>query len=135
MCAIEQRQAFLGRESDGAEAGERQTTPCRPDAAFVTHGGMNSVNESLFHGVPVVVVPQMSEQDIVGRRVEELGAGLYLAKEEATAQRLRESVERLLADDGFRQQAAVVRQSFQSAGGVARAADAILAFTRPQGGI
>jgi MGT family glycosyltransferase len=36
---------------------------------FVTHGGMNSVSESLYYGVPVVVVPQMSEQELVGRRV------------------------------------------------------------------
>lgn len=105
----------------------------RRASVFVTHGGMNSVSESLYHGVPVVVIPQMSEQEIVGRRVEELGAGLCLAKEEATAEKLRESVERLLAEDRFRQQAAVVRQSFQTAGGVARAADAILAFTRPRG--
>jgi len=99
-------------------------------SVFVTHGGMNSVSESLYHGVPVVVIPQMGEQEIVGRRVEELGAGLYLAKGEATAERLRGSVQRLLAQDRFRQQAALVRESFQTAGGVARAADAILAFTR-----
>jgi MGT family glycosyltransferase len=41
-------------------------------AAFVTHGGMNSVCESLYHGVPMAVVPQMSEQAIIGRRVEEV---------------------------------------------------------------
>ncbi len=43
--------------------------------AFVSHGGMNSVNESLSYGVPMVVIPQMGEQMIIGRRVEELGAG------------------------------------------------------------
>ena len=54
-------------------------------SAFVTHGGMNSVSESLFFGVPLVVVPQMGEQAIVGRQVEALSAGLYLSNEEATA--------------------------------------------------
>ena len=39
-------------------------------AAFVTHGGMNSVSESLRMGVPMVTVPQMGEQEIVSRRVE-----------------------------------------------------------------
>lgn len=99
-------------------------------AVFVTHGGMNSVNESLYYGVPVVVIPQMSEQELVGRRVEELGAGLYLAKEEATAEKLRECVQRLLTESRFRQQAAQVGESLRAAGGVTRAADAILAFTR-----
>jgi MGT family glycosyltransferase len=98
--------------------------------AFVTHGGMNSVSESLFYGVPLVVVPQMGEQAIVGRQVEQLGAGLCLTMEEATASGLRESVQRLLDDDSFRRHAELVRGSFLDAGGPARAADLILAFTR-----
>ena len=99
-------------------------------AVFVSHGGMNSVSESLYYGVPLVVIPQMSEQELVGRRVEGLGAGLYLAKTKATAANLREAVERVLADERFRRQAAVVRESFLAAGGVTRAADAIVGFTR-----
>lgn len=101
-------------------------------SAFVTHGGMNSVSESLYYGVPVVVVPQMGEQAIVGRRVEELGAGLYLAKEEVTVETLRASVRRLLAEDRFARQAGEIRESFQNAGGVTRAADAIFTFTTQQ---
>jgi len=98
--------------------------------AFVSHGGMNSVNESLSYGVPMLVIPQMGEQMIIGKRVEELGAGLYLEKAEVTAEKLREGVRHLLADRRFREQAARVRHSFQTAGGVVRAADAIRAFTR-----
>jgi MGT family glycosyltransferase len=101
----------------------------RRSTIFVTHGGMNSVSESLYYGVPVIVVPQMSEQARVGRRVEEIGAGLYIAREDLTADTLRQSAQRLLSEDHFRRQAAVVRESFQTAGGGARAADAILRFT------
>ena len=99
-------------------------------SVFVSHGGMNSVSESLYYGVPLVVIPQMSEQEMVGRRVEQLGAGLYLPKSSVTSAALRASVERILADDRFRQQAAIVRESFIASGGVTRAADAIAAFTR-----
>ena len=99
-------------------------------SVFVTHGGMNSVSESLAYGVPVVVVPQMGEQAIVGRRVEELGAGLYVAKDEASVDTLRGSVRQLLTDDRFRRQAAVIRESFENAGGVAQGADAIVTFAR-----
>jgi MGT family glycosyltransferase len=98
--------------------------------AFVTHGGMNSVSESLSNGVPMTVVPQMGEQAIIGRRVAQLGAGICLTKDEVTAVRLRESVQRLLTDDTFRQQADAIRRSFLDTGGTARAADAIRAFTR-----
>jgi MGT family glycosyltransferase len=97
-------------------------------SAFVTHGGMNSVSESIAHGVPVLVVPQMGEQAIIGRRVEELGAGIYLANDRVTADVLRASVRQLLTDSRFRRQAGVIRESFEKAGGVARGADAIVAF-------
>ncbi len=98
--------------------------------AFVTHGGMNSVSESLSFGVPMVVVPQMGEQATVGRRVEELGAGLYLAKQAVTPAALRTLVRRLLTEPEFRNQAGLVQQSFINAGGLALAANAILRFTR-----
>lgn len=100
-------------------------------AVFVTHGGMNSVSESLHHGVPMVVVPQMSEQFIVGSQVAAIGAGLCLAARDATAGRLRESVDQVLADPRFRAKAVLMRQSFDAAGGASRGADAILRFTRP----
>jgi MGT family glycosyltransferase len=94
-------------------------------SAFVSHGGMNSVSESLFHGVPLVVIPQMSEQEIVGRRVEELGAGVVLERDAVTPSALRASVERVLADRGFAAHASTIGDSFRSAGGVTRAASAI----------
>jgi MGT family glycosyltransferase len=97
---------------------------------FVTHGGMNSVSESLFNAVPMVIIPQMGEQEIVGRRVEQLGAGAFLAKDDVTAERLRSSVETVLAGDGFAAQARALSASLKTAGGVVRAADAVQSFTR-----
>ena len=43
---------------------------------FLTHGGMNSINESLYYGVPMIVFPQMLEQKANAYRIEELGAGI-----------------------------------------------------------
>jgi MGT family glycosyltransferase len=94
-------------------------------AVFVTHGGMNSVSENLSSGVPLVVIPATSEQAIIGRRVEALGAGLFVAREAAGATRLRQAVRTVLADDGFRRPAGAVRASFSSAGGVVRGAAAV----------
>jgi len=106
----------------------------RHAAVFVSHGGMNSVSESLRLGVPLVVVPQMGEQEVIARQVEALGAGLYVAKADATANRLRRAVNRVRGDARFRVQAALVRDSFDSAGGAERGAAAIREFTRGRGG-
>jgi MGT family glycosyltransferase len=100
----------------------------RQATVFVTHGGMNSVSEGLWSGVPLVVIPFTSEQAMIGRRVEELGAGLYLDRTDASAARLGQAVRRVLGDAGFRQRAGVVRESFDSAGGVGRAVDAIATY-------
>ena len=45
---------------------------------FVTHGGMNSISESLVHGVPMVVIPFASDQPVNARCVEKLGLGKKL---------------------------------------------------------
>jgi MGT family glycosyltransferase len=97
-------------------------------AVFVSHGGMNSVSESLYHGVPMVVVPQMGEQEVIAKQVAALGAGLFLDKKDVTADRLREAVDRVRRDGSFRERAAHIGRSFEPAGGAVRGAEAILAY-------
>jgi MGT family glycosyltransferase len=99
-------------------------------ALFITHGGMNSVNEALYHGVPLLVVPQHGDQHLVAGRVAELGAGLQLAMAEVSPERLRQSVDRLLAESSFRAAALRVSASLREAGGYPRAAQEILTFAR-----
>lgn len=95
---------------------------CRA-ALFVTHGGMNSVNEALYAGVPMLVVPQGADQPMVARRVEELGAGLSLATRDVTEDAVLGLARRLLQRPGFRAAAATLRAAQHQAGGPRRAAD------------
>ena len=88
---------------------------------FLTHGGMNSVNEALYHGVPMLVVPQGGDQPLVARRVAELGAGLAVTT--GVGERLRPLAEQLLVDPSFRAAAARLSEVQRSAGGYQRAAD------------
>jgi MGT family glycosyltransferase len=97
-------------------------------SAFVTHGGMNSVSESLRYGVPMVTVPQMGEQAVVSRRVEQLGAGVYLASADVSPERLRLGVRRLLGEARFREQAARIGATLLAAGGTATAASLVREF-------
>lgn len=94
-------------------------------AAFVTHGGMGSVMEALAHGVPLVVVPQMAEQQANAHQVEHLSLGLHLPREQATPQALRDSVRRVTTDPEIARGVAVLRQAIHEAGGAVAAADAI----------
>lgn len=95
-------------------------------ALFVTHGGMNSVHEGLYDGVPLVVVPQTLEQSIVARQVDRLGAGVVLHHPDSA--RLRRMAEHVLTNATYRINAEAVAQGFRDAGGPLAAADAIQAF-------
>ncbi len=97
-------------------------------ALFITHGGMNSANEGLLYGVPLLVVPQRGDQYMVAGRVAELGAGLPLFPHEVTPERLQGMVAHMLATPSFQQQAQLAGAALRDAGGYRRAADEIFAF-------
>jgi MGT family glycosyltransferase len=90
---------------------------------FVTHGGMNSVNEAMYAGVPLLVVPQGADQPLVASRIVELGAGLSIRTEEVTETAVRTLAQRLLDEPRFAEAAAVLRTAEREAGGYERAAD------------
>lgn len=100
---------------------------------FVTHGGMNSVSEGLWYGVPLVVIPQGADQFFVGQRIEALEAGIVLDKRQITPSMLQQAVDRALSDQRIRVNAGVIRDSFHEAGGFKRAADEITKFTSTKG--
>ncbi|MFC6084555.1 macrolide family glycosyltransferase [Sphaerisporangium aureirubrum] len=102
-------------------------------ALFVTHGGMNSVNEAMYAGVPVLVVPQGADQPLVARRVAELGAGLSIRTEDAAVETVNALARRLLGDPRFRAAAATLRVAQREAGGCRRAADEIEHYLRRTG--
>ncbi|MDX2140472.1 MAG: glycosyltransferase [Chloroflexota bacterium] len=104
---------------------------------FITHGGMNSVHEGLWYGVPLVVIPQQLEQGLVALQVEKHGAGVILGKQppigNATVQELRAAVEQVMGNlEQFRAAAQRIRTSFIEGGGYVRAAQALMSFARAE---
>jgi MGT family glycosyltransferase len=99
---------------------------------FVTHGGMNSIQEALYYGVPLIVVPQQMEQMINGQRIVDLGAGIVLGDKppfgRVTAQALHTAVNDMLANPSYRQRANNQRQLSHDSGGYIKAVDEIEAF-------
>ena len=91
---------------------------------FISHCGMNSVNESLYFGVPLIMLPQTSEQSGVAERVSQLGAGIRLHKPDADA--IRNAVEKIFADGSYKQNACKISDGFQKCSGARGAADKIL---------
>jgi MGT family glycosyltransferase len=98
----------------------------RQARVFVTHGGMNSANEALYCGVPMVVIPQAGDQHLVASRIAELGAGVTIPPNAVSVAGLREAVTTVLACSDFRQRANELAVSMKEAGGYQRAASLVL---------
>lgn len=95
---------------------------------FISHCGMNSVNESLYFGVPLVMLPQTSEQRGVAARVAQLGAGVKLEKTDAVS--ILNAVNNVLADNSYRQNAATIAKGFKCCSGAKGAADKIMSVCK-----
>lgn len=93
---------------------------------FLTHCGMNSVSESLYHGVPLVMRPKTSEQKGVAFRTNQLGAGIYLEKE--TPEAILAAVRQVLNDVSYAQNAEKISADFRACAGAEGAADKILSL-------
>ena len=100
--------------------------------AFITHGGMNSVHEGLYYGVPEIVVPSHVEQLLNGKRVAETQTGILLGKQypygRVTAQELRQALDALLHTPHYRQNAIQMGQTLRNAGGYLQAVAEIEAY-------
>ena len=90
---------------------------------FLTHCGMNSASEGLYFGVPLVMLPQTSEQGGVAARAEQLGAGLRLKK--TTPEAIRSVLETVMNTPSYRENAVKISDSFRACGGAKAAADCI----------
>jgi len=73
--------------------------------AVISHGGNNTVNETLAAGKPLLVLPIGAEQAHNARRVVELGAGLGTAIQGTRSREIHGSVRRLLDEPSFRERA------------------------------
>ena len=91
---------------------------------FVSHCGMNSVSESLYFEVPLVMLPQTSEQKGVAERVSQLGAGIKLDKPDGIS--VLSAINKILSFDTYKQNVMKIADGFKNSSGAKGAADKII---------
>ncbi|MBR5153159.1 MAG: glucosyltransferase [Clostridia bacterium] len=91
---------------------------------FVSHCGMNSVSESLYFEVPLVMLPQTSEQKGVAERVSELCAGIKIDKSDGNS--VLNAINKLLSDSTYKENAKKIAEGFKNSLGANGAADKII---------
>ena len=91
---------------------------------FISHAGMNSVSESLYFGVPLILLPITAEQKAVATRVTQLNAGIIL--EDISIENITQKANELLINSSYKENALKISRSFHNCTGAKGAADKIL---------
>ncbi|XP_029436869.1 2-hydroxyacylsphingosine 1-beta-galactosyltransferase-like [Rhinatrema bivittatum] len=73
--------------------------------AFLSHGGLNSIFEAVYHGVPVVGMPLFGDHYDTMTRVQAKGMGIILHWKTITDIDLYEALVKVINDPSYRQQA------------------------------
>ena len=99
---------------------------------FITHCGMNSTSEALYYDVPLVMNPMGADQPMVAERVKQLGAGIMLDKSELNPLSLRKSVETILSDQRYAENASKIGESLRNTGGYRQGVEEIFSSKCPK---
>lgn len=105
-----------------------QLSVLRQADIFVTHGGMNSISEALVYGVPMVVIPFMSDQPTNARRIEQLGLGKKLDYRMINSELLRTTVLSVMNDESILANVSRMQKQMLDAPGNRGGADMIMEY-------
>jgi glucuronosyltransferase len=90
----------------------------------IVHGGANSVHESLYNEVPLIVLPGNGDQMANAGRVHHQGLGIHLQDSNVTESSVFEAIKQI--DEGaYRRNVHRLKKSFIDGGGRERAAELI----------
>lgn len=91
----------------------------------ITHGGMNTVLESLSYGVPIVAIPITNDQPGVAARIAWTGTGEVVELQHLSPSKLRAAIKQVLTDASYKNNAIRLQTAIHQSSGMRRAADII----------
>ncbi|XP_015838842.1 UDP-glycosyltransferase UGT5-like [Tribolium castaneum] len=69
---------------------------------FITHGGLLSTIETIYHGVPILAIPIFGDQKMNARSAVKSGYGVYLAYSEIKEETLTNSINEVLNNQKYK---------------------------------
>jgi MGT family glycosyltransferase len=115
-------------ELSGNMAGEEflPQTSLLPDVDLViTHGGNNTITESLHFGVPMIVLPLFWDQHDNAQRIDETGCGVRLPTYAFDPDQMSAAIDRLIADPALGERLGAIARRLQAKPGNLRGAELI----------
>jgi zeaxanthin glucosyltransferase len=89
----------------------------------ITHAGLNTTLESLSYGVPMIAIPVTDDQPGVAARIAWTGTGELVTLSQLRVPKLRGTIERVLTEESYKQNATRFQQIMHQTEGVKRAAN------------
>ena len=102
-------------------------------SAVVCHAGQNTVCETLYHGIPLVVAPIRDDQPIVAQQAVDAGVAERVRFGRARAEQIGAALDKVLTEPGYRASADQVAASFKAAGGAQAAARELIRLAERPG--
>lgn len=99
----------------------------------ITHSGMNSIGDLLYHKVPFVAIPLGADQFYLANRAQELGATIVFDIKNLTTELLKDAVQKVLTNPDYLKNINKISDSFIQAGGYEKAADEIFKLKKEKG--
>lgn len=94
-----------------------QITVLKQASLFITHGGMNSVSEAMAAGVPMLVIPFVSDQPVNAEQVARLGLGRGLDYKSVTPLSLKAAAFSVLSDNEIQKNVRSMKENISHASG------------------
>lgn len=89
--------------------------------AVISHGGFNTVNETIINGLPMLITPIAYDQFHNAKLVEQTGCGTVIRYKRLRAEDMKRGVSELLENPKYRNAAVRIRDTFIASGGNERA--------------
>lgn len=86
-------------------------------SVFITHGGMNSVNESIYYGVPMLVIPVGNDQPAVAKQIETLHMGKSLSRKHLMPETLADNTMSIVKDATYKKSIQTYQAIMLNSGG------------------
>jgi len=91
----------------------------------ISHGGLNTVLETLMEGKPIIAIPIAYDQPAVANRLSWLGVAEVISIDELVMKQIHTALQKLLHNQSYRNVAVDLRDKIRNARGLERAADLI----------
>jgi UDP:flavonoid glycosyltransferase YjiC (YdhE family) len=96
---------------------------------MITHGGINSIKECIFLGVPMIILPVSGDQPMNAARIEYHGLGIRGNLRKASVERIQALISKIEQNPSYKTRIEAMRQRFlevESSGVGARVIEEII---------